>query len=184
MPGTRWIKYWSSFVERPQPGCWGDRSSISDWCWLVVISDRLNPVYTIQPVVKPGCTTGLTTGCIHDTASCQSGCTVYTNIQLVVKRVMTTGWMFVYTIQPVVEPVWQPVWNNGLHPVNGAWQWRASEMSCMFNEYKGRAATSSASVDSDFRLMQQTRTNWTSAAAVNKYSHSVIRLYTILIVIT
>ena len=22
----------------------------------------------VQPVVKPGCTTGLTTGCIHDTA--------------------------------------------------------------------------------------------------------------------
>jgi len=48
--------------------------------------DSLNPVYTIQrtvlneqllfiqPVVKPGCTTGLTTGCIHDTAVCQTGC--------------------------------------------------------------------------------------------------------------
>ena len=29
-------------------------------------------------------TTGLTTGCIHDTAGCQTG--------------LTTGWMFVYTI--------------------------------------------------------------------------------------
>jgi len=28
----------------------------------------------IQPVVKPGCTTALTTGCIHDTAVCQTGC--------------------------------------------------------------------------------------------------------------
>jgi len=25
----------------------------------------------VQLVVKPGCTTGLTTGCIHDTAGCQ-----------------------------------------------------------------------------------------------------------------
>jgi len=29
----------------------------------------------IQPVVKPGYTTGLTTGCIHDTAGCQTGLT-------------------------------------------------------------------------------------------------------------
>ena len=28
----------------------------------------------VQPVVKPGCTTGLTTGCMHDTAICQTGC--------------------------------------------------------------------------------------------------------------
>jgi len=28
----------------------------------------------VQPVVKPGCTTGLTIGCIHDTAGCQTGC--------------------------------------------------------------------------------------------------------------
>jgi len=26
----------------------------------------------VQPVVKPGCTTGLTTGCIHDAAGCQT----------------------------------------------------------------------------------------------------------------
>jgi len=26
----------------------------------------------VQPVVKPGCTTGLTTDCIHDTAVCQT----------------------------------------------------------------------------------------------------------------
>jgi len=28
--------------------------------------------HPIQPVVKPHCTTGLTTGCIHDTAGCQT----------------------------------------------------------------------------------------------------------------
>jgi len=49
----------------------------------------------VQPVVKPGCTTGLTTGCIHHTAICQTG--------------LTTGWMFVYTIQLVWQPVWQQV---------------------------------------------------------------------------
>ena len=42
---------------------------------------------------------GLTTGCIHDTAVCQTGC----------QTGLTTGWMFVYTIQPVVKPDWQPV---------------------------------------------------------------------------
>ena len=56
----------------------------------------------VQPVVKPGCTTGLTTGCIHDTAGCQTGC----------QTGLTTGWMFVYTIQPVVKRVWQPVWQQ------------------------------------------------------------------------
>ena len=25
---------------------------------------------------------------------------------------LSTGWMFVYTIQPVVKPVWQPVWQQ------------------------------------------------------------------------
>jgi len=28
----------------------------------------------VQPVVKPGCTTALTTACIHDTAGCETGC--------------------------------------------------------------------------------------------------------------
>jgi len=86
-------------------------------------------VYTnIQPAVKPvwqpvwqngcivytaGCQTGchtglynrfdkhgLTTGCIHDTAVLSNGC----------QTGLTAGWMFVYTIQPVVKPVWQRVW--------------------------------------------------------------------------
>jgi len=30
----------------------------------------------VQPIVKPGCTTGLTTVCIHDTAGCQTGCQI------------------------------------------------------------------------------------------------------------
>jgi len=47
----------------------------------------LNEQLFLQPVVKPGCTTG----CIHDTAGCQTGvttgCIVYTNIYPVVKPV-------------------------------------------------------------------------------------------------
>ena len=74
---------WERFVKISH---WGDTTG-----WMFV--------YTMQPVVKPGCTTalttGLTTGCIHDTA----------------------GWQLaVYTIQPVVKPVvklvWQPVWQQ------------------------------------------------------------------------
>ena len=71
----------------------------------------LYPVYSIQPVVKPGCTTGmttaLTTGCIRDTAGCQTGC----------QTGLTTGLMFVYTIQPVVKPVWELVWQPVWQPV-------------------------------------------------------------------
>ena len=37
---------------------------------------------------------------LHDTTCCQTGC----------QTRLTTGWMFVYTIQPVVNPVVQPVW--------------------------------------------------------------------------
>jgi len=73
---------------------------------------------------------------LHDTTCCQTrcppGCIVYTYIQPVVKPVwqpvwqtavsciqpvvkpvvqpcLTTGWMFVYTINSVVKPVWQSV---------------------------------------------------------------------------
>ena len=98
----------------------GKRQGIdSAWNWsqcdlslLIENTGWYAPVYTIQPVVKPGCTTVLTTGCIHDTAGCQTGC----------QTGLTTGWIFVYTIQPVVKPVWQfwqPV-GNRLYRVNGA----------------------------------------------------------------
>jgi len=64
----------------------------------------LNEQLCVQPVVKPRCTTSLivkphcTTGCIHDTAGFQTGLTTH----------LTTSWMVVYTIQPVVNLVWQP----------------------------------------------------------------------------
>jgi len=115
----------------------------------------------VKPVVQPGMTTGLTTGCIHDTAvlsnrlsngfdsrlnvcihdttGSQTGLTtsltrlsnrlsdpfdnrfnkrlyrVYkhsTSCQVGLKPVWQPGWMFVYTIQPVVIPVVQPVWQS------------------------------------------------------------------------
>jgi len=37
--------------------------------FTTVLNDQ--PLF-VQPVVKPGCTTGLTTCCIHDTTGCQS----------------------------------------------------------------------------------------------------------------
>jgi len=78
-------------------------------------------------------TTGLTNGCIVYTAGCQTGCTtglttvlneqcvcstrlndqclfVQDGCQTRLTTGFTTGWMFVYTIQPVVKPVVQPDW--------------------------------------------------------------------------
>jgi len=59
-------------------------------------------------------TTGLTNGCIVYTASCQTGCTTRFDNQLneqclLVQHGCQTGFMFVYTTQPVVKPVVQPV---------------------------------------------------------------------------
>jgi len=57
---------------------------------------------------------------LHDTTGCQSGCQTGLTDQLyrVYKHLpgcqtglttnLTTGWMFVYTIQPVLKPVVQP----------------------------------------------------------------------------
>jgi len=81
----------------------------------------------VQPVVKPGCTTGLTTGCIHDTAVCQIGCQTRFDNRLTVCIHDTTGCETgltgcivlmglnshrrrrslnpVYTMQPVGKPV-------------------------------------------------------------------------------
>jgi len=83
---------------------------VSEYWWRTVIPRLHNTI---------GCHSGSKTGCIHDTASCQTG--------------LTTGRMFVYTIQPVVTPIWQPVvsciqtfnrllnqFDNRLYCVNGA----------------------------------------------------------------
>ena len=56
----------------------------------------------------------LTHGCIVYTAGCQTGCTTrfdnrlneqWLFVQHSCQTGLTTGWMFVYTIQPVVKPV-------------------------------------------------------------------------------
>jgi len=84
----------------------------------------------VQPVLQPAVSCKQTSNrlsnrvvCLHDTAGCQTGLynrfdnrvpgltTVFngqTHVRL--STVLTTGWMFVYTIQPVVKPVWQPDW--------------------------------------------------------------------------
>jgi len=90
----------------------------SSWNW--------NLVYTIQPVVKPRCTTGLTTGCIHDTAGCQRG--------------LTSGWMFVY-IHDTTDTTgcetgcrfdnrFDNLFDNRLYRVNGAWVWGCTAYCC------------------------------------------------------
>ena len=61
-----------------------------------------------------GCQTRLTTGCIVYRVGYQTGCTIQfdnrSNEQwLFVPPGLTTGWMFVYTIQPVVKQVVEPV---------------------------------------------------------------------------
>jgi len=72
----------------------------------------------VQEILKPRLHD--TTGCRFDnrvkrtavrSTGCQTG--LYNRFD---KHSLTTGWMFVYTIQPVVKPVvkrvWQPCWTN------------------------------------------------------------------------
>jgi len=78
--------------------------------WLLIGTDLyMLPIYyqfsryvTVTLIPRLHDTTGLTTGCIHDTASCQTGLTTS----------LTTGCIVYTNIQPVVKPVWQPVWQH------------------------------------------------------------------------
>jgi len=100
--------------------CWtvlNEQTRLSNWLYNPVWQLLNEQPLFIRSVVKSGCTTGLTTGCIHDTAICQTG--------------LTTGWMFVYTIQPVWQlvvsciPTFTQLSNridNRLYRVNGAWK--------------------------------------------------------------
>ena len=85
------------------------------------IDNRVYRVYKHSTGCQTRLTTGLTNGCIVYTAGCQAGCTTRFDNQLNEQLLfvqhgcqtglatsMTTGWMFVYTIQPVVKPVLQP----------------------------------------------------------------------------
>jgi len=73
-----------------------------------VVKPGLTTVLEEQLFVQPGCTAGLRTGCIHGTAGCQTDC----------QTGLTTGWMLVYTIQPVVKTVYNR-FDNRLYRVNG-----------------------------------------------------------------
>jgi len=66
---------------------WFDKYGLT----TVLNEQLLNEQLFVRLVVKLGCTTGLTTSCIQDTAGCQTG--------------LITGWMFVYMIQPVWHQV-------------------------------------------------------------------------------
>ena len=57
------------------------------------LRNLLNPIYTIQPVVNPVAQPGLTTVLNEQWLFVQTSCTTG----------LTTGWMFVYTIQPVIS---------------------------------------------------------------------------------
>jgi len=85
----------------------------------------LRPVYTIQPVVKP----------VEQPAACEwsnvglheSNCWIHTTS-------WTTGWMFVYTIQPVVQLVVKPVWQRVEQPVVSCIQ----TFNRLFNKFDNR----------------------------------------------
>jgi len=82
------------------------------------VENRLYRVYKHSTGCQTRLTTGLTTGCIMYTAGSQIGCITrfdkrlneqWLFVQHGCQTGLTTGWMFVYMIQPVVKPVWQSV---------------------------------------------------------------------------
>jgi len=71
----------------------------------------------VQPVVTLGCTIGLTTGCIHDTAvlsnrllnGFDNRLNVWIDDTTGCQTTLTTGCIVYTNIYPVVKTVWQPV---------------------------------------------------------------------------
>jgi len=103
---------WQQAVSCKQTSNWLSNWFLTTgWMFVCTIQPVVNPVVKriwtvlneqplfVQPVVKPGYTTGLTAGCIHDTAVCQTGC----------QTGLTTGCIVYTNIYPVVKPVWQQV---------------------------------------------------------------------------
>jgi len=99
----------------------------SDWETVhrsVLTSLHSDPVYTIQPIVKP---VEQQVVCLHDVNGWMLGCMNQTSwIHTTGWTTAWTGWMFVYMIQPVVQPVVKSLSNrfdnqldNRLHRVNG-----------------------------------------------------------------
>jgi len=91
----------------------------------------------VKPVVQPGLTTGWTiSGCsfnpVERTVAVRS-------IRLSNTTGMTTGWMFVYTIQPVIKPVVQPVWQPVVSCKRGIKHMR---LKCMASESQQSSITS------------------------------------------
>jgi len=86
------------------------------------LTNQLYRIYKHSTGCQIRLTTGLTNGCILYTAGCRTGCTTWFDNRLNEQWLfvqhgcqtgwttdLTSGWMFVYTIQPVVKPAVQPV---------------------------------------------------------------------------
>ena len=125
------LEYWRVFSDQ-----WNYPNVKSGWSiWMVetcvpILCTLICP--HVSAVLKPRlhdttcCQTGLTTSCIVCTAGCQTGCTTrfdnwlneqWLFVQYSCQTGLTTGWMFVYTIQPVVKR-----FDNYLYHVNGVLQ--------------------------------------------------------------
>jgi len=71
-PFTRYNQLYSQFDNRMDV-CLQDTAGCQTGCTIgltIVLNEQ--PLF-VQPVIKPGCTTRLTTGGIHDTVSFQTG---------------------------------------------------------------------------------------------------------------
>ena len=78
----------------------------------------------VQPVVKPGCTTVLTTGCTHDTAGSQAGFDNQLNVCIHdttgCQTGLTTGFLCIQTFNWLSNG-FDNRFDNRLYRVNGAW---------------------------------------------------------------
>ena len=104
---------------------------------------HLSPVYMIQPVVKPVVKPVWQPGkCLYTRYNRLSN-PLSIGCQTRLTTVLTTGWMFVYTIQPVVKPVVQPVWQpvvsckRGFRPTIRQHQARYDEIIFLINTHTG-----------------------------------------------
>ena len=110
------------------PRVWTRHQEVHQACKRYCLKPHLHDTTGCQTRCQTGCQIGLTTGIVY-TAGCQTGRTTQFDNrlkeQLFVQHGcqtgcqtrlttgctgLTTGWMFVYTVQPVVKPAVQLVW--------------------------------------------------------------------------
>jgi len=101
---------WSSYVWRHMFVIHDvSHGGICLWSTAYVLFNK-NKTLSLAPV-KPR---------LHDTTGCQAVVQPFDNRLYRVNKHqtgLTTGWMFVYTIQPVVKQVWQPIWQPVWQPI-------------------------------------------------------------------